>query len=85
MRHLSNILWLGLKELRVLGADPVLLVLLAYTFTVAVYTVATGMKTEVRNAALAVLDEDRSVVVDLSGSADSTGARVTKLVAIRER
>lgn len=32
-----------------------------------------------------VLDEDRSVVVDLSGSADSTGARVTKLVAIRER
>ena len=65
MRHLSNILWLGLKELRVLGADPVLLVLLAYTFTVAVYTVATGMKTEVRNAAVAVLDEDRS---DLSRS-----------------
>lgn len=65
MRHLSNILWLGLKELRVLGADPVLLVLLAYTFTVAVYTVATGMKTEVRNAAVAVPDEDRS---DLSRS-----------------
>ncbi|WP_145145847.1 ABC transporter permease [Roseomonas gilardii] len=65
MRRLSNILWLGLKELRVLLADPVLLVLLAYTFTVAVYTVATGMKTDVRNAAVAVVDEDRS---DLSRS-----------------
>ena len=30
MRRLTNILWLGLKELRVLRADPVLLVLVAY-------------------------------------------------------
>ncbi|MGY4801492.1 ABC transporter permease [Teichococcus aerofrigidensis] len=60
MRGLGTILWLGLKELRVLRADPVLLLLLLYTFTVAVYTVATGMKTEVRNAAVAVVDEDRS-------------------------
>ncbi|MCK8787683.1 ABC transporter permease [Roseomonas sp. NAR14] len=57
---LGNILWLTIKELRVLRADPVLLLLVAYTFTAAVYTVATGVKTEVRNAAVAVVDEDRS-------------------------
>ncbi|MCQ4160625.1 ABC transporter permease [Roseomonas sp. GC11] len=60
MRRLLNILWLGLKELRVLRADPVLLVLLAYTFSVAVYSVAHGVKMEVRNAAIAVVDEDHS-------------------------
>lgn len=32
-----------------------------------------------------VVDEDCSVVVELSGSPTATGARVTKLVAIRER
>ncbi|RAI58212.1 ABC transporter permease [Roseicella frigidaeris] len=60
MRSLGNVLWLTLKELRVLRADPVLLLLVVYTFTIAVYTVATGVKTEVRNAAIAVVDEDRS-------------------------
>lgn len=60
MRRLLTILWLGLKELRVLRADPVLLLLLAYTFSVAVYSVAHGVKMEVRNAAIAVVDEDHS-------------------------
>ena len=60
MRRLGNILALGLKELRVLRADPVMVVLLLYTFTLAVYAVTTGVKMEVRNAAIGVVDEDQS-------------------------
>ncbi|MGO4910397.1 ABC transporter permease [Pseudorhodobacter sp. W20_MBD10_FR17] len=61
---LSNIYRLGLKELRSLRADPVLLLLIAYVFSFAVYAVATGAKLEVVNASVAYVDLDRS---DLSG------------------
>jgi len=61
---LPNIYRLGLKELRSLRADPVLLVLIAYVFSFAVYAVATGAKLEVINASVAYVDQDRS---DLSG------------------
>ncbi|GAW34906.1 inner membrane transport permease YhhJ [Roseovarius sp. A-2] len=61
---LSNIYRLGLKELRSLRADPVLLFLIAYVFSFAVYAVATGAKLEVINASVAYVDLDRS---DLSG------------------
>ena len=60
MPSLANIWYLGIKELRVLRADPVLLFLIVYTFTIAVYTVANGVRLEVRNAAIAIVDEDRS-------------------------
>jgi ABC-2 type transport system permease protein len=59
-RHLKNIYRLGLKELNSLRRDPVLLFLLFFTFTVAIYTVATGVQTEVRNASIAIADEDQS-------------------------
>ncbi|MGI3211936.1 ABC transporter permease [Roseovarius tibetensis] len=62
MRSLRNVFRLGLKELWSLFRDPVLMALVAYTFTVAVYAVAHGVRTEVRNAAIAVVDEDRSTV-----------------------
>ena len=62
MRSLRNVFRLGLKELWSLFRDPVLMVLVAYTFTAAVYAVAHGVRTEVRNAAIAVVDEDRSTV-----------------------
>lgn len=64
MQWLSNIYRLGLKELRSLRADPVLLLLIAYVFSFAVYAVATGAKLEVINASVAYVDLDRS---DLSG------------------
>lgn len=57
-----NILQLGLKELYSLKADPVLIGLIIYIFTLAVYAVATGMNFEVRNAAVAVVDEDNSAL-----------------------
>lgn len=62
MRSLRNIFRLGLKELWSLFRDPVLMGLVIYTFTGAVFAVANGVRTEVRNAAIAVIDEDRSMV-----------------------
>lgn len=62
MRGLRNIFRLGLKELWSLFRDPVLMGLVVYTFTAAVFAVAHGVQTEVRNAAIAVVDEDRSIV-----------------------
>ncbi|KAG1649462.1 Inner membrane transport permease YhhJ [Nymphon striatum] len=64
MQWLSNIYRLGLKELRSLRADPVLILLIAYVFSFAVYAVATGAKLEVINASVAYVDLDRS---DLTG------------------
>jgi ABC-2 type transport system permease protein len=61
-KRLSNILALGIKELFSLRADPVLLLLIVYTFSYAVYAVATGARLEVENASVAVVDEDRSEV-----------------------
>ena len=62
MRAMRNIYRLGLKELWSLFCDPVLMGLVVYTFTVAVFAVAHGVQTEVRNAAIAVIDEDRSTL-----------------------
>lgn len=59
-RRVLNIFRLGVKEMYSLRRDPVLIFLIVYTFTFAVYTVASNAQTEVRNAAVAVVDEDRS-------------------------
>lgn len=59
-RFLKNIRLLTIKELRSIRADPILIVLIFYTFTFATYAVTTGAKTEVSNAAIAVVDEDHS-------------------------
>jgi ABC-2 type transport system permease protein len=55
---LAHIYRLGIKELYSLRRDPVLVFLILYTFTFAIYTVATGVKTEVSNASIAFVDED---------------------------
>ncbi|WP_448955075.1 ABC transporter permease [Labrys neptuniae] len=62
MRRLLTIWRLGIKELYSLKADPVLVALILYTFTFAVYTVATGATFEVKNASVAIVDEDRSAL-----------------------
>lgn len=59
-RNVAHAFRLGIKELRSLRADPVLVLLILYTFTFAVYSVATGAKLEVWNAAVGIVDEDRS-------------------------
>lgn len=62
MRSLENILWLGLKELRSLLSDAVLVVFVVYAFTWTVYSQATGTSNEVRNASIAFADEDGSAL-----------------------
>ncbi|MGO9866346.1 MAG: hypothetical protein ACLPJY_01470, partial [Rhodomicrobium sp.] len=47
--HLKNVYYLSIKELRSIRADYILLVLVAYTFTIAVYTIATGASTNPKN------------------------------------
>ena len=42
-RHLANIYRLGIKELWSLWRDPMMLVLIIYTFTVAIYVAGTAM------------------------------------------
>ncbi|WP_067221187.1 ABC transporter permease [Stappia indica] len=59
---LANVHRLGVKELRSLVFDPVLLLLIVYVFTLAIYAVATGAKLEVQNASVAYVDEDRSAL-----------------------
>ena len=41
--RVANILQLGIKELRGLLRDPMLLVLIVYSFTLSIYTAATAM------------------------------------------
>ncbi|KAA3630556.1 MAG: ABC transporter permease [Proteobacteria bacterium] len=60
MRTVANIYKLGVKEIYSLLRDPVLMGLIVYTFTFAIYTVANGVQTELNNASIAVVDEDRS-------------------------
>jgi ABC-2 type transport system permease protein len=57
---LQNVFRLGVKELHSLRRDPVLMFLILWTFTFAIYTVTRGVRTEVRNAAIAFADEDHS-------------------------
>lgn len=59
-QRLSNIWQLGIKELYSLRRDRVLVFLIVYTFTFAIYLVAKGVDTEVRNASIAIVDEDGS-------------------------
>ena len=67
VRKLLHILALGLKELNSIRADPILLALTVYTFSYAVYAVATGAKTEVDHVSTAIVDEDHSELSRLIG------------------
>ena len=58
--RLTNVYRLGLKELISLRYDPVLVFLIVYAFTFAIIAPARGVKLELENASVAVVDEDRS-------------------------
>lgn len=62
MHSLLNILWLGLKEIRSLVSDIVMVLFVGYAFTAAIYIQATGTSTEVNNASIAFVDEDGSML-----------------------
>lgn len=62
MRRLNfaHVYRLGVKELWSLWRDPMMLVLIAYTFSVSIYVAATAMPESLRHAAIAIVDEDAS-------------------------
>lgn len=62
MRKLRNIFHLGVKELRSLFRDPIMLFLIVFSFTFSVYTKATSMPESLNKAAIAVVDDDRSIL-----------------------
>ncbi len=60
--HWHNIWRLGIKELRSLWADRVLLILIVWSFTGAIYSAAVGVSQELHHAPVAIVDEDLSPV-----------------------
>ena len=62
LRHLANIYRLGIKELWSLWRDPMMLFLIIYTFTVAVYTAGTAMPETLHRTPIAIVDEDDSAL-----------------------
>lgn len=62
LQRWQNILYLGVKELRSLKTDPVLLFMIVYAFTYAIYAVSKGMSFDVADASVAIVDEDHSAL-----------------------
>lgn len=60
MHTLLNIFHLGIKELRSLGRDRLMLFLILFAFTGQVYLTATGLPESLHKAPIAIVDEDRS-------------------------
>jgi len=57
---LMNIFNLGIKELRSLYRDPIMIVFILFAFIFLVYAAGKGLSQELYNAPIAVVDEDRS-------------------------
>jgi ABC-2 type transport system permease protein len=62
LARISKIFWLGTKELRSLWRDKVLVVFLIYSFTFAIYVQSAGSSSDVYNASIGIVDEDRSIL-----------------------
>ncbi len=58
--RLGNILELGVKELRGLARDPMLMILIGYSFTISIYAASKALPETLNRAAIAVVDEDQS-------------------------
>lgn len=58
--HAANVWRLGIKELRSLWRDPMMLVLIAYAFSLGIYVAATAMPETLNKAPIAIVDEDQS-------------------------
>ena len=60
MRALSNIFWLGTKELRSILSDRVLLGFVIYSFSLAIISQAQSNSQELYHASIGIVDEDHS-------------------------
>ncbi len=59
---LLNVSRLSVKELRSLFGDVPLMVLIVFAFSVAIYSTAKGVRAEVANASVAIIDGDHSAL-----------------------
>lgn len=59
---LLNVARLSVKELRSLFGDVPLMALIIFAFSIAIYSTAKGVKAEVANASVAVIDADHSAL-----------------------
>lgn len=57
---LKNIFFLGIKELRGLARDYMLIALIIYSFTLGIYVTGNASNDTITNAAIAIVDEDHS-------------------------
>ena len=57
-QSLRNIFQLGVKELFGLWRDPMMLLLIAYSFSMGIYVGAKAQPDSLTNAAIAIVDED---------------------------
>ena len=62
MRTWINVFWLGTKELRSVLSDAVMVILIIYSFSLAIYSQATSTSETVNNASVAIVDEDHSTL-----------------------
>ena len=61
-QSLRNIFQLGVKELFGLWRDPMMLLLIAYSFSMGIYVGAKAQPDSLTNAAIAIVDEDHSLL-----------------------
>lgn len=62
MARPRHVFRLGIKELWSLARDPMMLVLIVYTFTFSIYIAATAMPESLHHAPIAIVDEDGSAL-----------------------
>lgn len=60
MHTLLNIFHLGIKELRSLGRDTMMLTVIVFAFSVQLYVIAKGLPQSLNKAPIAIIDEDHS-------------------------
>jgi len=62
MTGLSNIYWLGTKELRILSKDLMMILFIVWSFGFSIYMQSKGGGETINNAAIAIVDEDNSTL-----------------------
>jgi len=62
MTVLSNIYWLGTKELRILSKDLMMVLFIVWSFGFSIYIQSKGGGETINNAAIAIVDEDNSTL-----------------------
>lgn len=60
MVNIHHILHLGVKELRGVFRDPMLMILIIYAFTLSLYTASSATPETLNNTPIGIVDEDRS-------------------------